>query len=68
MFNCYGQAQRPVASFLQSEIILDNLFLNIEQEFTFQLFNHSMLKADFVWGKVSFKDRKIEKFYDDWVL
>lgn len=55
VFNCFGHAQRPAASFLHSEIHLDHLFLNIEHEFTYKLCNHSMLRADFVWGQVNWR-------------
>ena len=50
--NCYGQSQRPSASFLKSEIIIGDMYLNVLNEKLTRLCNHSVLEAQFSWGKV----------------
>lgn len=50
--NCFGQSQRPSASFLKSEIIIGDLYLNVVNEQIAKLCNHSVLEAQFSWGKV----------------
>ncbi len=50
--NCFGQSQRPSASFLSSEILIEDMYLNVINEKLAKLCNHSTLEAQFSWGKV----------------
>ena len=50
--NCFGQSQRPSASFLASEIIISDMYLNVVNEQIAKLCNHSVLEAEFTWGPV----------------
>ena len=51
--NCFAQSQRPSASFVKSELVIDDMYLNVPNEKTIQLCNHSVLEATFSWGKVN---------------
>jgi hypothetical protein len=55
-FNCLAQSQRPSASLVQSSLLLEELYLNVEKRVVVQLCNHSMLEADFIWGKPEGRD------------
>ena len=53
--NCFAQAQRPKASFLESEILIEEMYLNVEHEINAKLCNHSVLEAEFQFGEVNLK-------------
>lgn len=50
--NCHAQAQRPLVSFLNSEIVLNELYLNVETSLFVNICNHSVLETEFCWTKV----------------
>ncbi len=49
--NCYAQVQRACASFVESEVTLDTLYLNVEDIAVARLCNHSVLETRFKFGK-----------------
>jgi hypothetical protein len=53
-----GQSQRPSASLLNSSLLLEELYLNVEKKVVVQLSNHSMLEAEFVWGEPEGEDAR----------
>jgi hypothetical protein len=53
-FNCFAQSQRPSASFMTSQLNLDELYLNVIHKTKAILCNHSVLEAKFKLGQVNF--------------
>jgi hypothetical protein len=51
--NCHAQAQKPTVSLLNSEIVLNELYLNVETSFFVNICNHSVLETEFCWIKVN---------------
>lgn len=49
--NCYAQVQRSNASFLESQVYADGLYLNVETIAIAKLCNHSVLQTEFKFGK-----------------
>jgi hypothetical protein len=50
--NCHAQAQRPTVSLLSSEVVLNELYLNVEASLFVNICNHSVLETEFCWSKV----------------
>ena len=49
--NCFAQAQRSSASFLESHVYADSLYVNVESIAIAKLCNHSVIQAEFTFGK-----------------
>ena len=49
--NCFAQAQRSSASFLESHVYADSLYVNVESIAIAKLCNHSVIQAEFTVGK-----------------
>ncbi|CAF0775579.1 unnamed protein product [Brachionus calyciflorus] len=55
-FFCHSQAQKPKITFENDEIVLEELYLNVEKVFLVHLVNHSNLGANFFWKKAVGRD------------
>ena len=59
--NCHAQAQRPTVSLLNSEVMLNELYLNVEASLFVNICNHSVLETEFYWAKVHSSSFDIKK-------
>jgi len=59
--NCHAQAQTPTVSLLNSEVVLNELYLNVEASLFVNICNHSVLETEFFWAKVPSSSFNLKK-------